>query len=88
MTEDRPGPDEGSGDDDFDRIVAGLELSMPDDLDEPGAAGDSGAREPEVFDPRISDPLHEEDVERFVPPDPGPMPPLDAVSRGAWTVMV
>lgn len=85
MTDERPRPDEGSGDDDFDRIVAGLELSMPDDLE-----ADPEPPEQDVFDPRLSDPLDaedQEDQERFVPPVPEPLPPLDTVSKAAWTVL-
>lgn len=84
----RPGGD-NSGDDDFDRIVAGLELSMPEDLEPPSGPA---AEEPDVFDPKFSDPVEPDPetdtgAEGFVPPDPGPLPPLDTVSRGAWAVL-
>lgn len=45
MSDERSQPREGHGDDDFDRIVAGLELSMPDDLRDLDA-GDFGANGP------------------------------------------
>lgn len=85
---DEPHPEDGrGGDDEFDRIVAGLELSMPDDLEEPLEQPAA----PDVFDPRMSDPLEEdtdEDDDRYVPPPPEPHPPMDALSRIAWSALV
>ncbi|PJJ56055.1 hypothetical protein CLV56_0259 [Mumia flava] len=74
-------------DDEFERIVAGLELSVPDEDDEPAPA----RAEPDVFEPRWSDPLEESDADPddvFVPPEPPPVSVGDRVSRIAWTVLV
>lgn len=83
-------PDE-SRDDDFDQIVAGLELSMPADLDDfvSGTPADPEP-DPEVFNPQMSDPLDEDDFddEHFIPPEPDPFPELDPLTRTAWGVLI
>lgn len=109
MSDDRTPPG-GTGDEDFDRIVAGLELSLPEDLAELDAElGDESGDSDHVVDGRddgedrsAATTAHDENgeddngedetdedepEERFVPPEPGPLPPLDTVTRVAWAVL-
>lgn len=90
---------QSSDDEEFERIVAGLELSFPDVDDEPDAPADAPADAPPltaahgVFQPRWSDPLPEDadddgDEEDFVPPEPEPLPPGDRWSRAAWAGLI
>lgn len=85
-----PEPNEEPVDDGdaFDRIVAGLELSMPADLDDLKRIPEPEA---DVFEPRMSDPLTEADLDpddHFVPPEPEPFPELDPLTRAAWATLL
>ncbi|MFY0408864.1 hypothetical protein [Solicola sp. PLA-1-18] len=101
MSAERP---RSSDDEEFDRIVAGLDLSVPSELDdpprrEPAPVEDDPADDlPEhrdVFQPRMSDPLGEPEPDEddgpddhFVPPEIGPSEPLDTATRIAWVGLV
>ncbi|KAA1423504.1 hypothetical protein FE697_007835 [Mumia zhuanghuii] len=92
-----------SDDEEFERIVAGLELSVPEPeplpdreppAETPGAAdpGDLLAQHG-VFQPRWSDPVPPEEEDEwgdddFVPPDPGPLPRGDRLTRLAWGALL
>ncbi|TNC23332.1 hypothetical protein [Mumia zhuanghuii] len=89
-----------SDDEEFERIVAGLELSFPDPDDDPPVP-DADPPPPltpaqGVFQPRWSDRLsHEEDEDEsawdtsdFVPPQPEPLPPGDRWTRAAWAGLI
>ncbi|WP_370619169.1 hypothetical protein [Mumia sp. Pv 4-285] len=86
-----------SDDEEFERIVAGLELSVPEPLpDRDTPADPPGAPDPHdllaqhgTFQPRWSDPVPDDGDDEwgegdFVPPDPGPLPHGDRWSRLAW----
>lgn len=68
--------------DEFDKIVAGLELSLPDDLPP------QPAERAEVFDPRMSDPVDEAEVEHFEPAPVPPGPVLSPSERLACAALV
>lgn len=86
--------------DEFDRIVAGLDLTLPEGFgvdtepEERPADADDLQPERDVFQPRISDPVgpqesdEPEEAERFEPPELGPMPPLDPASKIAWIALL
>ncbi|MFD1826566.1 MULTISPECIES: hypothetical protein [Mumia] len=88
-----------SDDEEFERIVAGLELSLPDaDEDPPDTSATNALAPPagaqEVFQPRWSDPLPDEEDDDawqdgdFVPPEPEPLPPGDRWTRAAWAGLI
>ncbi|MGI8954117.1 MAG: hypothetical protein ACR2FL_06020 [Nocardioidaceae bacterium] len=72
--------------DEFDRIVAGLELSMPSASELPAEPAPPSQA---VFDPRMSDPLdQDDDLEHFVPDEVSPGPALTWSERLAWVAVL
>lgn len=69
-------------DDEFDRIVAGLDLSIPE-----GFGADTPEPDKHVADADDHQPEREV-VERFEPPELGPMPPLDPATKIAWVALL